>query len=116
MLEHMLRGRWGLLAALALSAALIGLSSVSAFASSSHTVGVRDNRFSPKSLTIHKGAKVTWKWHGTKFHNVTVERGPSKFHSKTQVRGMFTHVFEKTGTYLLHCTIHRHMTMTIVVR
>jgi plastocyanin len=116
MVKHIPHGRWALLAVLALTVALIAFSSVSAIASSSRTVGVRDSHFTPKTLTIQKGAKVTWKWLGLKFHNVTVKRGPSRFHSKTQVKGMFRHVFKKAGTYHLVCTIHRHMTMTIVVK
>jgi plastocyanin len=116
MLKHSSRWRWAILAMLALTVALIAFSSVSALASSVHTVGVRDNRFTPKTLTIHKGAKVIWKWHGYKPHNVTVKRGPSRFNSRTQAKGMFSHVFKKAGTYDLFCTIHRHMTMTIVVK
>ena len=116
MLKHILRERRGLLVLLALTTTLIAFSSVSAFASSSHTVGVRDDHFTPKTLTISKGTKVTWKWLGVLRHNVTVKRGPSKFRSKTQVKGMFSHVFSRAGTYHLVCTIHKGMTMTVVVK
>ena len=53
---------------------------------------------------------------GTKFHNVTVQSGPTKFHSKTQVRGTFSYTFAKPGTYHLYCSIHLNMKMTIVVK
>lgn len=115
MLKHILRQRL-VAALLALTTALIAFSSVSALASSSSSVGVRDDHFTPKTLTIHRGTKVTWKWLGELRHNVTVKSGPSKFHSKTQVKGIFTHVFSKAGTYHLVCTIHKGMTMTVVVK
>ena len=48
-------------------------------------------------------------------HNVAVRRGPSKFKSRTLVRGSFSHTFTKAGTYHLYCTLHPYMKMTIVV-
>jgi plastocyanin len=114
MLESILR-RTRLRLVLALTAALIACSSVAAFALSG-PVKVKDDYFSPKTLTVGKGAKVTWSWAGYKYHNVSVESGPVKFHSRTQVRGSFSHVFTKPGTYHLYCTIHPNMKMTIVVR
>ncbi len=116
MLKHILRGRRKLLALLVLITTLIALSSVTALASSSPSVGVRDDHFTPKTLRIHRGTKVKWVWHAVLRHNVTVKSGPSKFHSKTQVKGIFTHIFRKAGTYHLVCTIHKGMTMTVVVK
>jgi plastocyanin len=49
-------------------------------------------------------------------HNVAVQSGPSKFRSRTQVSGTFSHTFTKAGTYHLYCTLHRYMKMTIVVK
>ena len=58
--------------------------------------------------TVHvaKGRTVTWKWIGTQDHNVTVIKGPVKFHSRTQSHGTFTRKMTKPGTYLIECTIH----------
>jgi len=69
----------------------------------------------PGHLAIKRGTKVTWKWTGG-FHNVTVTRGPAKFHSQSQAQGTFSHVFGRTGTYRLICTIHPFMTQTVVVK
>ena len=100
----------------ALGLILFGLLAVSAFAASGKTVKVADNYYGPKSLTVGRGTKVTWKWTGVLKHNVVVHTGPSFFSSRTQVRGTFTHVFTRKGTYALVCTVHPKMKMTVVVR
>jgi plastocyanin len=115
MLKPILRERRVFLL-LALTTALIALSAVAAFGASGKSVKVKDDLFAPKSLTISKGTKVTWQWAGSLRHNVTVKSGPSKFKSKTQVRGSFNHTFSKAGTYHLFCTVHPFMKMTIVVK
>jgi plastocyanin len=83
---------------------------------STRSVGVRDSYFSVKRLTISRGTKVRWSWGGVLNHNVTVKSGPSRFHSRTQVTGSYSHTFTKRGTYKLYCSIHPGMTMTVVVR
>ncbi len=115
MLKHILRER-RLLVLLALAIALIAFSSASAFGASTVTVKVRDDLYTPKSLKVARGTKVVWKWTGVLRHSVKVKSGPSKFKSKTQVRGTFSHIFGKRGTYHLYCTVHPFMKMTIVVR
>ena len=101
----------------ALGLFLFGLLAVSAaFAASGRTVRVADNYYGPKTLTVGRSTKVTWKWTGVLKHNVVVNRGPSFFTSRTQVRGTFTHTFTKKGTYALVCTVHPKMKMTVVVR
>lgn len=73
--------------------------------------------FRPGKLTIHKGTRVTWKWpSGYVGHNVTVIKGPVKFHSKTKASGTYSHLFSRAGTYHLYCTLHPGMTETIVVQ
>ena len=80
------------------------------------TVSVKDNFFSPKSLTVKKGTKVKWSWKGSAPHNVTVTSGPVKFHSSTQTSGSFSKTFSKKGTYKIVCTIHAPgMKMTVKV-
>ena len=102
-------------AVLALAAAMLALTTVAAFAFSG-PVKVRDNYFAPKSLTVNKGTKLTWQWAGTKYHNVSVKSGPVTFQSHTQFKGSYSHTFTRAGTYHLYCTIHKTMTMTVVVK
>jgi plastocyanin len=101
---------------IALGLVLFGLLAVSAFAASGKTVKLADSYYGPKTLTVGRGTRVTWRWTGVLKHNVVVHTGPSFFSSKTQVRGTFTHVFTRKGTYALVCTVHPKMKMTVVVR
>ena len=100
---------------LLLTVLIVAVCAVSALASGK-TVKVDDNYYGPKSLTVGRGTRVTWKWVGVLRHNVVVHTGPAAFNSKTQVRGTFAHTFTKKGTYQLVCTVHPSMKMTVVVR
>jgi plastocyanin len=93
-----------LLAALVLAAAL----ALPGQAASIKTVKIHDASFKPHTLTIGKGTKVRWKWTGSLPHNVTVVKGPQRFHSRTLSGSghTFTHRFTKRGRYVLECTIH----------
>jgi plastocyanin len=105
------------LVVLALTAAILATASVSALALSIPTQAkVGDSFLRPGKITINRGAKVTWKWVGYLTHNVTVRSGPVRFHSRDQVRGSFSHVFAKPGTYSLFCTLHPRMKETVTVR
>jgi plastocyanin len=105
----------GLLAGL-----LIALVTAAPALSKRKSVEVDDNYFvhegKPKTVTVHKGDKVEWEWEGSNPHNVTVTRGPVKFHSKDKTSGSFTKKLRKAGTYKIVCTIHAPaMRMTLKV-
>jgi plastocyanin len=103
---------------LALVAVLVAFSSVAALASPKpKQAKLTDHSIKPGKITIKKGTKVTWKWTGYLEHNVTVRKGPVKFHSKNMVFGSYSHRFRKKGTYHLYCTLHPNtMKETVVVR
>ncbi len=116
MLTSFTRGR-RLSALLALAAVVLALGAVSALASGPKQVKIADFYFRPGKLTVRRGTKVQWKWEGYLMHNVAVKKGPVKFRSRTQVRGTYSHVFAKRGTYVLYCTLHPQlMRETIVVK
>src|SRR3954451_6957980 len=97
--------------------ATVGLAAavVPAHAGSSKAVSVKNNGFSPGSVAIAKGGKLTWKWtQGAVPHNVTPARG---YGSKTSSKKgtTFTKTFTKAGTFKYHCTIHSSMKMTVKV-
>ena len=102
------------LIALAIVAAVAAAIAIPAFAATK-TVTIGDDFFKPTKVTIRAGTKVTWKWTGQNPHNVTVTRGPKKFHSKTQTSGTFSAIPHSKGTYSIVCTIHG-FTMKLVVR
>ena len=74
--------------------------------------------FAPHRLVIKKGTKVVWKWvnGSTVLHNVAVLKGQVKFHSALKASGTFTHLFNRRGAYVLHCTLHTFMKETVVVK
>jgi plastocyanin len=113
MLTRLLRHR--VRALLALTVLLAAVSSVALAAT--RTVGVKDNYFAPKSVTIGRGTKLTWNWSSYGIpHNVAVKSGPVRFRSRTLRYGTYSHTFLRAGTYHLYCTLHHGMTMTVVVR
>ena len=84
-----------------------------ASAAAPHKISVDDNFFKPKKVTVDVGDRVTWKWDGYVAHNVTVEKGPQKFKSKTKADGTFSRVIKKAGVYRIVCTLHPGMTMRL---
>jgi plastocyanin len=100
------------------ASAIAGVAALpSAAATTTKTVAVKDDFFSPKKLTITKGSKVKWVWKGTERHNVAVANGPSNFRFGTRKTGTKSHTFKKRGTYSIVCTIHApDMHMTIKVK
>ena len=85
------------------------------------TVEVDDNYFvregDPPTVNVERYDRVVWEWEGTNPHNVTVTRGPVKFHSKTKSSGTYRKRVARRGTYKIVCTIHRPtMRMTLRVQ
>jgi plastocyanin len=90
-------------AAIALPAAALAGTDPGVHTAQTHTVVLKNIRFHPGTLSIHRGDSVTWLWRdGGVRHNVT----GSSFHSRTQGQGSFTVRFNRAGTFNYHCTIH----------
>ena len=86
-------------------------------AGSTKTVAVKNNAFSPTSVSIHKGDKVTWKWtQGGVPHNVTPASGAAGSATSSKKGFTFTKTFSKAGTFKYVCTIHSNMKVTVKVR
>ena len=79
-------------------------------------VAVRDNFFTPASLSIAQGTTITWVWQGSQAHNVTWnEQNPPN--SATQVTGSYARTFNvPAGAYTYFCTIHAGMNGSITVQ
>jgi plastocyanin len=85
-------------------------------AGSTKTVAVKNNAFSPTSVSIHKGDKVTWKWtQGGVPHNVTPANGGSGSKTSSKKGFTFSKTFSKKGTFKYVCTIHSNMKVTVKV-
>jgi plastocyanin len=68
------------------------------------------------TVTVKKGAKVTWRFAGKDMHNVAVTKGPAKFRSSYKDSGTYSKRVTYTGTYTIVCSIHQpDMTMKLRV-
>lgn len=86
---------------------------IAAAAPKTAKVSVNDDYYSPTRLTVTKGTKVTWTFHGR--HNVTVDSGPTSFKSPTMSSGTYSRTLRKAGTYVIYCSIH-NFEMTVKVK
>ena len=79
------------------------------------SVEVIDKDYVPRTLTVNKGAAVTWKFTGDLPHNVTDDRGA--FASDTLAKdGEYTRKFDAAGVFYYYCTIHHGMQGTLTVK
>jgi plastocyanin len=63
-----------------------------------------DFAFSPATVTVKKGGKVSWSWSGSAPHNITFSKlGVA---SGDETTGSFKHKFKDKGTFKYTCTIH----------
>jgi plastocyanin len=108
----------------AAGAALLCAAPADAGSATRKTVHIGDNYFTPHSLKVRKGTRVTWKWPGADVggdvHDVKLKSGPKgvkHFHSEPQSSDYrYTRKLTVVGTYRIVCTLHEDMRMKIVVR
>ena len=81
-------------------------------------IGVADNFFSRKNVSVAAGSTLRWKFTGKLLHNVTVADGPRGFSSAHLDQGReYKAKLRTPGTYKLFCALHPvQMTETIKVR
>jgi plastocyanin len=79
-------------------------------------VGLYDNRFDPKTLTVTAGTIVRWKNQGRHDHTVTSDKGDWGSNGLGPGKA-FSHAFTRPGTYTYHCEIHPdQMRGTVIVK
>jgi plastocyanin len=83
--------------------------------SSGQAVGIANFAYTPSSITVRVGTRVTWTNRQAAIqHTVTADDG--SFGSGQLSTGVsFSHVFTTAGTYSYHCSIHPDMTGTVTV-
>lgn len=82
-----------------------------------NTVAIDNFAFGPKSLTVPAGTTVTWINQDDEAHTVVNTGNPRLFKSGAlDTGGRFSVTFDKPGTYQYFCSLHPHMTGTIVVQ
>ncbi|HET8672721.1 MAG TPA: hypothetical protein VFL87_03735 [Thermoleophilaceae bacterium] len=111
---------------LALAALLAGLAVVAVPAFAAHrtptrTVRVGDyffvrNTNGTPTVRVSRNTLMRWHFVGMVQHNVTVIRGPARFHSRDMDTGFYRHKVTRPGTYLIECTIHGFKMRLVVAR
>jgi plastocyanin len=81
------------------------------------TINIDNFAFTPSQLTVEAGTKVDWTNRDDIPHTVTDAADPRAFKSPPLDTGDgFSHVFTTPGTYRYFCSLHPHMTATILVQ
>jgi plastocyanin len=89
-------------------------STASTSTASQNPVAIQNYAFSPSTLTIQKGANVTWTNYDSVQHHVVSDS--SAFSSPLLNKGdTYTHQFNNTGSFSYICSIHPYMKGTIIV-
>jgi len=85
-----------------------------AHSASDPNVTISDYKYTPPTITIHVGDKVTWNHDGPSSHTATANGG--SFNTGVLSKGASaSHTFTHTGTFSYYCQIHPFMHGTIVV-
>lgn len=82
-----------------------------------NTITIDNFTFGPQTITVTAGTTVTWINHDDEPHTVVNEGAPRLFKSQAlDTDDKFAFRFDKPGTYQYFCSIHPHMTGTVVVK
>ena len=82
-----------------------------------HQIVIDNFAFSPRTLTVSVGARVTWINRDDVPHTATAKGKPRAFQSGTlDTDGQYSFVFKQPGTYDYFCAVHPHMTGKIIVK
>lgn len=80
-------------------------------------VTIENFAFAPAMLTVAPGTKVTWTNKDGEPHTVMSGDGGQGFKSQAlDTDDKFSFTFDKPGTYKYFCSIHPHMSGTVVVK
>jgi plastocyanin len=100
------------------------ISAAPAHGAARKTVTVGDNYFTPQTVKVESGTKVTWRWPGYDqsgdVHDVGLTKGPKgvkRFRSEAAATDYsFSRRLTVPGTYRFACSLHHEMRMTLTVR
>ncbi|MFL5894206.1 MAG: hypothetical protein ACJ76Z_03715 [Thermoleophilaceae bacterium] len=98
-----------LIATLAIAGLLAAVAAVAGWAA---TPRVSWHVGTNKTVSIHKGGRVSWVWAGDASHNVKGKGFASGFHTKKGF--VYTHTFRTRGKFTIVCQVHPGRMKTIV--
>jgi len=112
-------GLASLLLVLLVTAVVVGAGSTPAGAARTKVkrVSIKDFAFTPQTITVKAGTKVTWKNADSVVHNVTSTNSMETTAKVTRMFGSgslskgqsFSFTYRKKGTFFYECTIHASM-------
>ena len=88
---------------------------VDSAAANKNTIEIKDFNFSPKTLTVKSGEKITWINRDEEPHTVVSVEKQFKKSPPLDTDQEFTITVGAPGTYTYFCSVHPKMTGTIVV-
>lgn len=77
------------------------------------TVVIQNHKFNPAEITIQKGESITWVNEDSVGHNASGKNFNTGFLGSEQSKKL---IFNEVGTFDYHCTQHRDMKGTIIVK
>jgi plastocyanin len=83
--------------------------------SKQNTIEIKDFSFSPQTITVKSGEKITWINRDEEPHTVVSVEKQFKKSSALDTDQTFTITTGAPGTYTYFCSVHPKMTGTIVV-
>lgn len=78
-------------------------------------VEISNFEFEENTITIKVGDTVTWTNHDSARHTVVADDGQFKS-SNLSNDAIFSHTFDRAGTYPYHCGLHSSMNGTVIVQ
>lgn len=95
-----------------------GSSNTNSTPTTASTIVIKNFAFSPASLTVKKGTKVTWMNNDAATHTVTATDNGNTFNSGTiqPGGGTFSFTFNTAGDFNYQCTIHPQMVGSVHVQ
>jgi amicyanin len=103
----------GLIARLALAATIIAALTVAPAQAADTAVKISNFTFNPPQITVKAGTTVTWTNEDDIPH--TIVSPPSVRSKPLDSEDKFSSTFTTPGTYKYFCSLHPHMTGSIVV-
>ncbi|HYC19375.1 MAG TPA: plastocyanin/azurin family copper-binding protein [Candidatus Bathyarchaeia archaeon] len=83
---------------------------------SQNSVAIQNYAFNPSTLTIQKGANVTWTNYDSVQHNVVSDSSAFSSSPLLNKGDTYTHQFNDSGSFSYFCSIHPYMKGTVVVK
>jgi plastocyanin len=81
-----------------------------------YQVGISEYKFSPSVTVVPKGSKVVWTNNDPVVHTVTSDNGTELASSLIANGTAYYHIFNISGTFDYHCSMHPTMKGQVIVQ